>query len=71
MMRWFRIITLLIVPVFSLHYDETTHSYNDLLVSISPDLPGKKMIISTWRIFCLFCREGQYGDPGECEGLDH
>ena len=51
MMRWFRIITFLIVPALSLYYDEETHSYNDLLVSISPDLPGMKIIIWTSRMF--------------------
>ena len=52
MMRWLvGIITFLIVPVFSVYYDETTHSYNDLLVSISPDLPGRKMFISTSGMF--------------------
>ena len=28
---------------FSLHYDPRTQTYNDLLVSISPDLPGSTL----------------------------
>ena len=42
MWRYMRIaiIASLIVPLLSLEYDKSTHSYRDLLVSISPDLPA-------------------------------
>ena len=39
-MRSLFLLTLLPFTVFSLQYDKNTKTYNDLLVSISPDLPG-------------------------------
>ena len=39
-MRILLILTLLPITAFSLTYDLNTKAYNDLLVSISPDLPG-------------------------------
>ena len=39
-MRGLLILTLLPFTAFSLEYDPNTKSYNDLMVSISPDLPG-------------------------------
>ena len=37
------LILLLVLPhilSLTLHYNQTTKTYNDLLVSISPDIPG-------------------------------
>ena len=39
-MRSFLILTLLPFTAFSLEFVRNTNSYKDLLVSISPDLPG-------------------------------
>ena len=39
-MRILLILTLLPITAFSLNYDLNSKTYNDLLVSISPDLPG-------------------------------
>ena len=39
-MRILLILTLLPITAFSLTYDLNSKTYNDLLVSISPDLPG-------------------------------
>ena len=35
----------------SLHYDATNHYYDDLLISISPDVEGKKKYLYIENIF--------------------
>ena len=43
-MKEVSLILLLVLPQIlslSLHYNRTTKTYNDLLVSISPDIPGR------------------------------
>ena len=47
-MRILLILTLLPFTAFSLTYDLNTKAYNDLLVSISPDLPGLMILRLEW-----------------------
>ena len=47
-MRILLILTLLPFTAFSLTYDLKSKTYNDLLVSISPDLPGLMILRLEW-----------------------
>ena len=55
------LIFLLVLPhilSLTLHYNQTTKTYNDLLVSISPDIPGRPWL-DNGSLFLLdiACRE--------------
>ena len=67
------LVLVFLVPFtssFSLHYDPRTKTYNDLLISISPDLEGCKMMkiykISQMSVF----RDSKQGNNSQPEGLD-
>ena len=49
------LIFLLVLPQIlslTLHYNKTTKTYNDLLVSISPDIPGRSGL--PWLVYLIF-----------------